>query len=152
MTKVKIYGISQNPDTKDYIIILYNEYSEEYFKECYVKYSESDEHKKIFTNWISGNEKIDDLIREMQLKINVYRDILFEWIPYNQFSNIEEIGRGGFATVYSATWNDGPLSYYKNKDEWIRDSDKKVALKCLDNSQGITNEFLNEVMKFLYNF
>src|SRR5687767_6324808 len=64
-----------------------------------------------FTNWTSGNEKIDELIQEMQLKIDSSFDIIFEWIPYNQFSDIKEIGRGGFATVYSATWKDGPLEY-----------------------------------------
>ena len=149
MFKDKIYGISQNSDTKDYIIILYNEYSEEYFKECYVKYSESDENKNHFTNWISWNEKIDNLIQEMQLKINVYRDILFEWIPYNQFSDIEEIGKGGFATVYSAIWKDGPLCHKKNKDKLARAPDKKVALKCLSNSQNISDEFLNKVWNFL---
>ena len=45
----------------------------------------------------------------MQLKIDKYSDIIFEWIPYNQFSDIKEIGRGGFATVYSAIWKDGPF-------------------------------------------
>ena len=39
----------------------------------------------------------------------------FEWIPYNQFGNIEEIGKGGFATVYSAIWKDGPLGYIRVK-------------------------------------
>jgi hypothetical protein len=133
----KIYGISQNSVTKDYVIVFYNEYNEEYFKECYSKMYKYD------TNWISGNEKINDLIRVMQLKFNAYKDILFEWIPYDQFSDIEKIGKGGFSTVYLATWRDGPLRY--NKNEWIRDSDKKVALKCLDDSKNIDNEFLNEV-------
>src|SRR6266498_3719852 len=104
-----------------------------------------DNLKGNFTNWTSENEKIDNFIQEMQLKIDNYDDIVFEWIPYNQFSDIEEIDKGGFATVYSAIWKNGPLGYYKDKDEWIRDQDKKVALKCLDNSQNITNEFLNEV-------
>ena len=45
----------------------------------------------------------------MQLKIDSLSDIVFEWIPYDQFSDIKEIGRGGFATVYSAIWKDGPL-------------------------------------------
>src|SRR4051812_735817 len=64
------------------------------------------------TNLTSGNEEIDNFIQEMQLKINdAARDIVFEWIPYNQFSDIKEIGRGGFATVYSAIWKDGPLNY-----------------------------------------
>ncbi|RIA85657.1 kinase-like domain-containing protein [Glomus cerebriforme] len=38
----------------------------------------------------------------MQLKINSPFDIAFEWIPYSQFSEIIEIGKGGFSTVYSA--------------------------------------------------
>ena len=86
----------------------------------------------------------------MQLKIEGPGSIVFEWIPYNQFNNIKVIGRGGFATVYSAIWKDGPLIYeYDNgKYKYTRKSykaNKKVALKCLHNSQNITNEFLNEV-------
>ena len=37
----------------------------------------------------SGNEEIDDLIQEMQSKIDNQVDWVFEWIPYNQFSNIK---------------------------------------------------------------
>jgi hypothetical protein len=59
----------------------------------------------------------------------------FEWIPYNQFYKIEKIGKGGFATIYSAILKDG--------------SDKKVALKCLDNSQNLIDELLNEVYIFI---
>ncbi|GBC28024.2 kinase-like domain-containing protein [Rhizophagus irregularis DAOM 181602=DAOM 197198] len=62
-----LYGISQNPDTEDYILVLM---------------------------WTSGNGKIDYFIQEMQLKINGhgYDDIVFEWIPYSQFNDIKEIG------------------------------------------------------------
>ena len=81
----------------------------------------------------------------MQLKIDYPNDIVFEWIPYNQFSNIKEIGRGGFATVYSAIWKDGPLKWHDKEYKYTRKSNHKVALKCLHNSQNITNEFLNEV-------
>ena len=104
-----------------------------------------------FTNWTSGNEKINNFIQEMQLKIDRYNDIVFEWIPYNQFSDIKEIGKGGFATVYSAIWKDGQLIYDEDNDEYTRNSNYKVALKCLHNSQNITNEFLNEVCN-LYKF
>ena len=76
----------------------------------------------------------------MQLKTDEGDDLVFEWLPYNQFSDIKEIGKGGFATVYSATWKDGPLL-----DNDTKGPSKKVALKCLHNSQNITNEFLNEV-------
>ena len=78
----------------------------------------------------------------MQLKIKYDSDTVFEWIPYNQFS---DIGRGGFATVYSAIWKDGPLKYNSRSKEYTRASNYKVALKCLQNSQNITNESFNEV-------
>ena len=119
---VKIYGISQNPYTKDYIMVLQDVY-------------------------YSGNKKIDKLIQEMQLKINSEYDIVFEWVPYNQFDNIEEISKGDFATIHSATWKNGPLRKYNytNTSEYARTSDRKVTLKWLHNSQNITNEFLDEV-------
>ena len=121
-----------------------DEYTYVYWKWC--KPFQIDNLKKNFTN-CSGNNKIDTLVQEMQLKINGPWDNVFEWIPYNdQFSNIKEIGKGGFATVYSAIWKDGPLTYDKNTETYVESSlGRKVALKCLHNSQNITNEFLNEV-------
>jgi hypothetical protein len=97
-----------------------------------------------FINWTSGNIKIDNLIQEVQLKISNPRDIIFEWIPYNHFSNIEELDKGGFATIYLATWKDGPLFYSGRIAKYVRDK-KKIVLKQLDNSQNIATEFLNEV-------
>src|SRR4051794_11658271 len=96
-------------------------------------------------DWTSGNEKIDNFIQEMQLKVKSPWNIVFEWIPYNQFCDIEEIGRGVFATVYSAIWKDGLLGYNSDNGEYARYLNKKVALKCYHNSQNITDEFLNEV-------
>ena len=87
----------------------------------------------------SENEKIDNFIQEMQLKINQYNDIVFEWIPYNQFGNIKETNKDNFAI---AIWKDGPLRYNISKFEYIRDQHTKVALKY---SQNTINEFLNEV-------
>ena len=82
----------------------------------------------------------------MQLKIDGHYDIIVEWIPYNHLNDIKEIGsKGGSATVYSAIWKDGPLYYNEYYKKYIRETDKEVALKCLYNSQNITNEFLNEV-------
>jgi serine/threonine protein kinase len=144
-----IYGISQNPVTKDYIIVFrYNNcnncgskiYSCEWCKLCQKNFLRED-----FVNWTSGNEKIDNCIQEMQLKINRYDDSIVEWIPYNQFNYIKEIGKGGFATVYSAIWMDGPLSDVDCLETEYRLPYKEVALKCLNNSQNITDEFLSEV-------
>ena len=114
-----MYGITQNPDTKDYIII----------------------QDVVYFN---GNKKIDDFIKEMHLRIESHEDVIFEWIPYNQLNNIEEISKGDLATIYSAIWNDNPL-YYDEYEYYSRKPNKKVVLRCIHNSQNITNEFLNEV-------
>ncbi len=53
-------------------------------KSCQINY-----FRKHFTSWTSENEKIDNFIKEKQLKINDPWDIVFEWIPYNQFFGIE---------------------------------------------------------------
>ncbi|GBB83226.1 hypothetical protein RclHR1_00100030 [Rhizophagus clarus] len=138
----KMYGISQNPDTKDYIII----FEDTYCEKCNKKYT--DINIKSCPCHYNGNDVIDKLIGEMQLKINSHDDIVFEWVPYNRFDNIKEIGKGGFATVYSAIWRNGPLYYDNNIREYARIRDKKIALKCLHNSQNISNKFLNEVKAY----
>jgi len=71
--------------------------------------------------------------------------IEFEWIPYNQFNEIEETGKNGSIMVYSAIWKDGPLYYNDQDKEYTRDSNKKVTLKCLHNSQNSTEILINEV-------
>ncbi len=81
----------------------------------------------------------------MQLKIDYNKDIIVEWIPYNQFYNIKEIRKDGFSTIYSAIWKDGQLNYNRHEIEYKRNQNIKVTLKCLYDTQNITNEFINEV-------
>ena len=121
---------------------------DKYCNRCNEKYTDAKHNwcrpcLKDFTNLSGKNEIIDDFIQEVQSKIKSYRDIVFEWIPYDQFIDVKEIGKGGFATIYLATWN-GPLKYDTNAMKYRRYPDR-VALKCLHNAQNITNEFLNEV-------
>src|SRR5688572_4825929 len=113
--------MSQNPDTKDYIIVLQQDYQDRFCKKCFKEYT--DENYKwckpclindLKTNLTSDNEKINGFIQEMQLKINSWKDIVFEWIPYNQFIDFKEVGRSDFTTVYSAIWKDGPFIYDGN--------------------------------------
>ena len=80
------------------------------------------------TNQFSGNEQIDNLIQEMQLKIQC-DDMMFEWIPYNQFVNLKKISKNGFNKIYSTIWKDGSLYYNINKHEYTRSQSKKVYLK-----------------------
>jgi hypothetical protein len=65
-----------------------------------------------------------------------------KWIPYNEFSNIKEIGKGGFGIVYEAIWHDAP----EQKIDLIWNK-KRVALKILNNSANDdqSTDFLNEV-------
>ena len=105
--------------------------------------------KLLIEGWTSGNETLDELIKSTQLKATNYQnDFYLEWIPYNDLTSIEKIGEGGFATIYKATWLNG----YKGVDYQIIERTSKdltVALKKLhnnnNNSQNISDEFLNEV-------
>ena len=71
-----------------------------YFIWC--KLCQTNNFKKNFACWSSENKQIDGFIQERQLNISSPRDIIFEWIPYNQFDNIKEISKGDHATVHSA--------------------------------------------------
>ncbi|GBC03506.1 hypothetical protein RclHR1_05160005 [Rhizophagus clarus] len=154
----KLYGISRNKNVNDYILVFQNdycaEYGEKYCKNCGRIYDHIKQRwcklcqLNSINELINRNEKFDDLIQEMQLKIDSYSDIIFEWIPYNQFNYINEIGKGGFSTVYSAMWKDGPLKYFSKEEMCIRTSNKKVALKCIDGSANLNDKFLNEVKEY----
>ena len=100
-----------------------------------------------FPNWTSGNKYIDKFIQESQLNARNKYEVL-EWIPYNRLTNIEYLAKGGFSTVYKATWLDGKILNWDNdKNEWFRRVINYVAIKSLDNSSNINDEFLNEVDK-----
>jgi hypothetical protein len=120
-----LYGISQNPDTSDYILVQNNSIN--------------------LVNWISGNEKIDNFIQERLLNTTSYYDVVFEWIPYNQFNEIKETDKNGSITVYSAIWKDGPLHKKYSWSNYTRDLNKEVALKCLHNLQNPVDSLINEV-------
>jgi hypothetical protein len=140
----------------DYVLVYKDNYD---CKKCGKKYKNI--HKKWcklclishlknnFTNW-TENKEIDNFIQEMQSRINSYMDNIIEWIPYSQFIDIKMIEKDDVntITIYSAIWKNGPLVY--DSDEYIykrRNNYKKVALKCLNNSQNKISELLNEVLK-----
>ena len=104
--------------------------------------------KLLTEGWTSGNETLDELIKSTQLKATRYgNDYYLQWIPYDDLTNIEKIGEGGFATIYKATWLNGFKSTNGNKRASM---DISVALKKLHNSQNISDEFLNEVKLFYF--
>ncbi|GBB98239.1 hypothetical protein RclHR1_03180004 [Rhizophagus clarus] len=145
------YGLSQNPDTKDYIFVYDNNYFEEYCEKCGDRYKNDDEKwckpchvnhlKNNFMNWTSGNSKIDEFVQRLQLKINKHNDVIFEWIPYNEFISIKET-RNDLAT---AIWKEGPLCYNKIERKYKRRLNEKVLLKYLNDSQNINYIILNKI-------
>ena len=101
-----------------------------------------------FNKWTSGNKEIDEFIQKFQLNATRYEEVL-EWIPYEKFSDIEYLAKGGFGTVHKAFWIDGYIQYWDiNQTKWYRNEyseDKDIALKCLNDSQNLTADFLQEV-------
>ena len=95
--------------------------------------------------WTSGNETIDKLIKSTQLKATKYDNKCYlQWLTYDELKDTEKIGEGGFSIIYKAIWINGEkyIDYDKNKRS---SKDRIVALKKLNNSQNISDDFLNEV-------
>ena len=136
----------------------YSKERDEKYGECptcnryntYYSWCQSCDPKLLTEGWTSGNETLDELIKSVQLKATRYdNDYYLQWIPYDDLTNIEKIGEGGFATIYKATWLNG--------DKYINGSERTskdipVALKKLHDSQNISDEFLNEVNYFIFLF
>ena len=103
--------------------------------------------KLLTEGWTSGNETLDELIRSTQLKAKYYNNYYYlQWIPYNNLTNIEKIGKGVFATICKATWLNG--CKYVNYNNERTSKDMPVTLKKLHNSQNISDKFHNEVNYF----
>ena len=70
--------------------------------------------------WTSGNSEIDHFIkgtiynarRYYNINSNKYHPLFPEWVPFDRFEDIKQIGEGGFAKVYSAKWIDGQIILY----------------------------------------
>ena len=108
---------------------------------------QSCDQKLLTEGWTSGNETFDELIKSTQLKARRYNNECYlQWIPYNDLTNIEKIGEGGFATIYKATWLNGTDRNKRTSE------DRTVALKKLHNSQNISDEFHNEVNYLFFLF
>ncbi|CAG8754167.1 18599_t:CDS:1, partial [Acaulospora morrowiae] len=52
----------------------------------------------------SGNSDIDNLIKATQRNNIQFR---LEWIPYEDFVNVQEVAEGGFSMIFTAKWRKG---------------------------------------------
>ncbi len=104
----------------------------------------------------SGNKVVDDFIKYTQIKgyanevVDDFIYTLMEFVPYNQFKYIKFIAEGGFSKVYKATWIDGYIKSWNEKEiNFKRSGPITVALKKLNNSENITTKELNEVYNLI---
>src|SRR3984957_13365283 len=101
---------------------------------CHVCYK----MKKIFKP--SGNRVIDDFIRYTPTNLTKEKGKM-EFVPYEQFKNVEFIAEGGFSKIYKATWINGRVVSCDNKHK-IRTPNYTVVLKKLNNSKNVTSKEL----------
>src|SRR6266498_2830477 len=87
-----------------------------------------------FRKWTSGNQFIDKFIQEAQQNAKCRHEVL-EWIPYDRLIDVEYFTKGGFSTIYKATWLDGPIDNWDPyTDQWNTPTKgTKVILKRLNN-------------------
>ncbi|GBC07334.1 hypothetical protein RclHR1_00740017 [Rhizophagus clarus] len=109
---------------------------------------ETNSMKQNFPYWASENKEIDELIRHTQLNASQTCDYL-EWIPFEKFEMVKYISSGGFGSVYSALWMEGPRwNWDEGAQEWTRAGPMNVALKRLDNSHNISSSFINQIKAY----
>ncbi|UZO25572.1 uncharacterized protein OCT59_017837 [Rhizophagus irregularis] len=106
---------------------------------------------KMIEGWTSGNNDIDKFIKDTIYSARnakyKHKLMFLEWVPFDRFEDVKQIGEGGFAKVYSATWINGEAEYDKQDDgSWKKQESRsmEVALKRLNGSQNMSAEYLNE--------
>jgi hypothetical protein len=99
----------------------------------------------------SGNKIIDNFIRYTQINLVTDKGRM-EFVPFDQFINIEFIAEGGFSKIYKATWINGPIYWCKfvYYGYISRSPNCTVVLKKLNNSKNITSKELNEVTYYIH--
>ncbi|CAG8516382.1 724_t:CDS:1 [Funneliformis mosseae] len=108
---------------------------------------------RMIEGWTSGNSDIDKFIKDtIYDERNEEYPRFLEWVPYDRITDIKELGEGGFAKVYSATWIDVNSRFYMKDDgSWKKYNPKpmKVALKRLNGSRDMSAKYFSEVFYIL---
>jgi hypothetical protein len=139
--------------------VIYNEGTRRVCENCnqkclailYCEYCVRNYLKKKFSNWTSGNDDIDNLIKECQMK-SIEPDSIVEWIPYNNLENIEYLTKGGCSEIYTAEWIDGQYVKWDSKEQQLKrfgdfGSVQVVVLKRLENVNNASKNWFEEICK-----
>ena len=101
--------------------------------------------QELFNIWTSGNDIIDNFIQKCQ-KLSSLPSYIMEWIPFDQFEEVEYLTKGGFGSIYIAGWTKGCIiDYDENKKEFTYNGPQVVVLKVLDDSNEPGKKFFEEV-------
>ncbi|POG63884.1 kinase-like domain-containing protein [Rhizophagus irregularis DAOM 181602=DAOM 197198] len=115
----------------------------------YCEYCVRNYLKANFPNWTSGNNDIDNLIKNCQSE-TLIPSVIIEWIPYNNLQNIEYLTRGGFSEIYTAKRIDGRYKEWDSKvQQLIRRGTHKVILKELKNVANASQSWFEEAKSHL---
>ncbi|CAG8800799.1 10817_t:CDS:2, partial [Dentiscutata erythropus] len=98
-----------------------------------------------FYMWSSGDQQLDELIKESQLNATNVSNYI-EWIKLDQFKDFKIIKEGEFSTVISAIWRDGPREVWdEESSRWEGASNTKVVGRFLKVYESDISTLLKEV-------
>lgn len=104
------------------------------------------------SKWTSWRLGLDNVIIGTQIAANNIHS-LYEWIPFEDLGHITYLAKGGFGTVYKATWTRGPIIHWdSNVKNWTRFRNHEVILKIINGSQINLDGFINQVNIEIVNF
>ncbi|CAB4403442.1 unnamed protein product [Rhizophagus irregularis] len=115
----------------------------------YCEYCVQNYLKSNFSNWTSGNNVIDNLIKNCQME-TLRPNVIIEWIPFNNLENIKYLTKGGFSEIYTADWIDGRYYEWDSKEQQlIRFGTFAVILKELKNVENASQSWFEEAKSHL---
>jgi hypothetical protein len=153
----KLEAIRYSAKDMDDYKLLYNEGTKRICENCqeeclatlFCEYCVRNYLKAKFSSWTSGNNDIDNLLRNCQLE-TIAPDKIVEWIPYNNLQNIKYLTKGGFSEIYTADWIGGRYFEWDSKEKLLkREYDESrtqlVVLKKLENVESANRSWFEEV-------
>jgi hypothetical protein len=146
MTKIKL--VSYNLGTRR----ICENCNQKCLATLYCEYCVRNYLKANFSNWTSGNNDIDNLIKNCQMEV-FSPNAIIEWIPYNNLQNIKYLTKGGFSKIYTSKWIDGEYEEWDSKEQQlIRSRTYNVILKELENVENASQSWFEEVCNLKYIF
>src|SRR2546421_1520747 len=91
------------------------------------------------------SEELAKFLYECRLNREQYYDDYIQWIPFDEFKNIEYLAKCGFGEVHEATWVNGYYDEDKKKHY-----DREVVLERIHNSNDKIADILKEVNCYHY--